>query len=59
MEEDQVICSCMNVTTSAIVNAIKKEGLTTPEQIQDVTLAATACGGCQDFLVDILDEVNA
>jgi len=49
----------MNVTTGAIVNAIKKEGLTTPEQIQDVTLAATACGGCQDFLVDILDEVNA
>lgn len=46
-EDDYEVCSCMGVTLKEIVDAIKKDDLTTVEQIMDKTEAGTACEQCQ------------
>lgn len=56
--EDELICTCMDVYKSTIVAAIKEKGLTTVEEVGDETEAGTGCGGCQDAIQEILDEVN-
>ncbi len=58
MEEDKLICTCMEVYKSTIVKAIKEKGLKTVEEVGDVTDAGTGCGQCQDEIQEILDEIN-
>ena len=58
MEDDPIICSCMEINRSTIVNAIKEHGLKTVEEVGDETEAGTVCGSCQDDIQDILDEIN-
>ncbi|MCK9498291.1 MAG: (2Fe-2S)-binding protein [Bacteroidales bacterium] len=58
MEDDMIICHCMEVYKSEIVKAIKEKGLKTVEEVGDVTDAGTGCGGCQDDIQAILDEIN-
>ncbi|MDD4148854.1 MAG: (2Fe-2S)-binding protein [Bacteroidales bacterium] len=58
MNGDEIICNCMEVYKSTIVKAIKEQGLKTVEEVGDATDAGTVCGGCQDDIQDILDEVN-
>lgn len=48
----------MGVTRDEIVTAIKAKNLTTVEQVGDETSAGTGCGGCQDKIQEILNEVN-
>lgn len=52
--DDQVICTCKNVTLGEIKAAIAN-GAKTVEAIQDKTSAGTGCGGCIGTLQDILD----
>lgn len=54
----ETICNCMGVTRDEIVTAIKAKNLTTVEQVGDETSAGTGCGGCQDKIQEILNEVN-
>lgn len=56
--EDIEICQCMGIMKSEIVQAIKQNGLTTVEQVQDTTEAGTVCGSCVPDIEDILDEIN-
>ncbi len=58
MEEDIVICSCNDIYKSQIVDAIKNNGLTTVEQVGEITTAGTVCGQCIDDIQKILDEIN-
>ena len=58
MKEDPIICNCMEVCRSTIVNAINEHGLKTIEEVGDETDAGTVCGTCQDDIQDILDEIN-
>lgn len=58
MEEDIVICSCNEIYKSQIVDAIKNNGLTTVEQVGEITTAGTVCGQCLDDIQNILDEIN-
>ena len=58
MEEDIVICSCNDIYKSQIVDAIKNNGLTTVEQVGEITTAGTVCGQCLDDIQKILDEIN-
>lgn len=58
MEEDIVICSCNDIYKSQIVDAIKNNGLTTVEQVGEITTAGTVCGQCLDDIQAILDEIN-
>lgn len=45
IDENQVICGCMNVTVQDMVNAIKK-GARSFEDVQAVTKVGTGCGNC-------------
>ena len=58
MEEDIVICSCNDIYKSQIVDAIKNNGLTTVEQVGEITTAGTVCGQCLDDIQNLLDEIN-
>ncbi|MDD2636018.1 MAG: (2Fe-2S)-binding protein [Bacteroidales bacterium] len=58
MNGDEIICNCMEVYKSTIVKAIKEQGLKTVEEVGYATEAGTVCGGCQDDIQDILDEIN-
>jgi len=58
MSNDELVCVCMEVYKSTIVNAIKEKGLKTVEEVGDETEAGTGCGQCQDRIQEILDEVN-
>jgi NAD(P)H-nitrite reductase large subunit len=57
--EDEIICTCNEITKGTIVNAIREKNLTTVEQVQEETTAGTVCGGCIDDIQSILDEINA
>lgn len=56
--EDIEICHCNGILKSEIVKAIKEKGLTTVEEVQDITTAGTVCGGCIPDIEDILKEIN-
>ena len=58
MNGDEIICNCMEVYKSTIVKAIKEKGLKTVEEVGEATDAGTVCGGCQDDIQEILDEIN-
>lgn len=58
MDRNETICNCMSVTRGEIMDAIKAKGLKTVEQVGDETGAGTGCGGCQDQIQEILDEMN-
>lgn len=58
MERDETVCHCMGITKGEIVNAIKKHNLKTVEEVGEVTTAGTGCGGCQETIQEILNEVN-
>jgi bacterioferritin-associated ferredoxin len=58
MEKDELICTCMEVYKSTIVEAIKEKGLKTVEEVGEATGAGTVCGQCQDIIKEMLDEVN-
>jgi bacterioferritin-associated ferredoxin len=55
---DETICHCMEVSRSTIETAIREQGLTSVEQIQEATNAGTGCGGCVEELEAILKELN-
>lgn len=54
----EVICQCLEIYKSEIEKAIKEKGLTTIEEVGEETEAGTLCGGCQDDIQEILDEIN-
>ncbi len=55
---EEPICKCLEIYKSEIVEAIKTKGLTTVEEVGEETEAGTLCGGCQEDIQDILDEIN-
>lgn len=54
----EIICHCFDVTREDIEKAIKEKGLKTVEEVGEETQAGTGCGGCQDTIQEILDEIN-
>lgn len=58
MDINEEICHCMGVSRKEIIEAITTKGLKTVEQVGEETSAGTGCGGCQDTIQDILNEVN-
>jgi assimilatory nitrate reductase catalytic subunit len=53
------VCSCFGVGRNTICAAIKKHGLTTPQQIGQKLRAGTNCGSCIPELKTILAEERA
>lgn len=54
----EIICHCFEVSREEIEKAIKEQGLKTVEEVGEVTNAGTGCGGCQEQIQEILDEIN-
>ncbi len=58
MEDNEIICHCNEISYGDIVKAIKEKGLTTVDEVGEETEAGTICGGCQEDIEEILDEIN-
>ncbi|MAZ94149.1 MAG: (2Fe-2S)-binding protein [Bacteroidales bacterium] len=58
MEDDDILCTCMQITKGEIIDAIKAGNLKTIEEIGDETEAGTICGSCHEDLEDSIEEVN-
>ncbi len=54
----EIICHCFEVSREEIENAIREKGLKTVEEVGEVTNAGTGCGGCQEQIKEILEEIN-
>ena len=54
----EIICHCFEVSREEIENKKKKKGLKTVEEVGEATNAGTGCGGCQEQIQEILDEIN-
>jgi len=55
MPDDAQVCSCNNLTKSAICTAIREHELTTPGQVKSCTKAGTGCAGCMPLVTDLLN----
>ena len=54
LEEEDIICSCNNVTYGTLCNAIEVQELRTVDQISKATKAGTGCGGCLPMVKAVL-----
>lgn len=54
MNEDKIVCYCMNITTGMIKEAVAA-GAKTLEDVQAQTNAGTVCGACLDDLQRLVD----
>ena len=54
----EIICHCFEVSRDEIDNAIREKGVKTVEEVGEATNAGTGCGGCQEQIQEILDEIN-
>ena len=54
----EIICHCFELRREEIENAIREKGLKTVEEVGEATNAGTGCGGCQEQIQEILDEIN-
>lgn len=55
---DEIICDCFSVSRGTIEDAIREKGLKSVEEVGEATNAGTGCGGCQEKIQAILDEIN-
>lgn len=55
LENDDIICSCNNVSFGTIRDAIELHELRTVEGIQKCTKAGTGCGGCLPMVKTVLN----
>jgi len=58
MDNDEIVCNCMQITKGEIIEAIKIGNLKTVDEVGEETEASTVCGSCHDDIEDILKEVN-
>ncbi len=56
MENDDIVCNCMQITKEEIIEAIKA-GNHTIDDIGEANEAGTVCGSCHDDIEDIIKEV--
>jgi bacterioferritin-associated ferredoxin len=56
VDNDQVVCTCINVTVRDLKEAIKN-GAKSFEQVQAATKVGTGCTGCVDSVKVLVDEL--
>ena len=59
MNDNDIICSCLDLTRGDIIAAIKAKNLKTVEEVGEATEAGTVCGACLDDIQALLNELNA
>ncbi len=57
MENDDIVCNCMQITKGEIIEAIKAGKLTTVDEIGEANEAGTVCGSCHDDIEEIIKEI--
>jgi NifU-like protein len=57
--KSRLVCHCFNVHEDEIVQQIRKNGLTTVEQVTNYTKAGGGCGKCKDDIENILKRTLA
>jgi assimilatory nitrate reductase catalytic subunit len=55
-DHGRIVCACFSVGLNTLTQAIRKQGLTTPEQIGAALKAGTNCGSCIPELRALLAE---
>jgi nitrite reductase (NADH) large subunit len=55
-EDNDIVCRHLQLSRADIVKAIREKNLTTFEEVQDETDAATVCGSCAADVEAILEE---
>lgn len=53
----QVVCECFDVTDLEITDAVKKNGLTTTEDVTNYLKAGGGCGKCLDRIEELIESV--
>jgi bacterioferritin-associated ferredoxin len=56
MDNDKVVCGCINVTVKDLKDAIEN-GAKSFEDVQSVTKVGTGCGNCVDGVKVLVDEL--
>lgn len=56
MDNDKVVCGCINVTVKDIKDAIAN-GAKSFEEVQEVTKVGTGCGQCVESNRALVDEL--
>ena len=54
--DENIICTCMNVSEHEILDAIKNKKARTVDEIQEITGAGTSCGSCIYEIEAILER---
>lgn len=57
MNDDDIICTCYDVTVKDIKDAYAN-GAKTLEEIEEATKAGTLCGACISDIESLLDSLN-
>jgi bacterioferritin-associated ferredoxin len=58
MDDDKIVCGCINVTVKDLKDAIAN-GAKSFEEVQSVTKVGTGCGNCVDGVKVLVDELLA
>lgn len=54
-DDNEVVCSCKNVTAGGIKGAIEEHGIATFSELKKITHVGTGCGGCATVAKDIFE----
>ena len=57
--DEELVCTCFDITKSFLIEEIKNNNLKTLEDVINYTKAGGACGRCQGKIKEILAEVNS
>lgn len=58
MNDDILICNCMEIYKSTIINAIIEKNLSTFDEISEETSAGSVCGMCREDIELIIKEIK-
>ncbi len=59
IDDEEIICSCKNVTKGDICKAISDHDLKSMDEVKKITRAGTGCGGCLSVVKDIFEAEMA
>lgn len=56
--EGKVVCTCFGVTEDEILHVVRENDLTSVEQVTNYCKAGGGCGGCQDDIAALIEQVQ-
>lgn len=58
MDMNKTVCTCFGVTIGDIKEAIDN-GAASFEEVQEITNVSTACGSCEEYARNVVEELLA